>query len=59
MSCVALWKAILHSHKGTIFAVGFRCVVHTVGAANEVTNRNAADAVVTDEPCVSIGSVLC
>lgn len=45
MSCVALWKAILHSHKGTIFAVGFRCVVHTVGAANEVTNRNAADAV--------------
>lgn len=45
MSSVALWKAILHSHNGTIFTVGFGCVVHTVGAASEVTNRNAADAV--------------
>lgn len=61
MSHVALWKAILHSHSGTIFTGGFWCMVNMVGAASEVTNQNAAGTV--DAPQllmipVSVGPVL-
>jgi len=45
MSCDVLQKAILHSCSVTIFNGVFWYIVNMVGAASEVTNRNAAGAV--------------
>lgn len=57
-----LQYAILHSHSGTIFTCGFWCTADMVGAASEVTNGNAADAVDAPQLLISlepVGPVLC
>lgn len=61
-------NVIFHSHSRVVFTDGLRCMVNMVGAASEVTNRNAAVAVDTlqwlmrpciYEPCVVLtGEVL-
>lgn len=52
-----LQYAILHSHTGTIFTCGFWCTANMVGAAREVTNGNAADAVDAPQLLISLVSV--